>query len=148
MHIYTLVLDVFNRNYECLHLFKSSDRLLSVVALSDIIRYFSHKQSWHLLVVFDVYVYLFIHTSIHIYTYIKWNMSVISLAWYEWITHSQLVCCDKSLASVVNDSHNYQCNNALLSVYKYTHRRMSNTRICSITAFHSLSIAVYKKIYH
>ena len=43
----------FNRNFdECLHvhLFKSSDRLLSVVALTDIIiKYFSHKQSWHLL---------------------------------------------------------------------------------------------------
>ena len=45
----------FNRNFdECLHLFKSSDRLLSVVALSDIIiKYFSHKQSWHLLVMFE-----------------------------------------------------------------------------------------------
>ena len=43
MHNYILVLYVFNRNFdECLHLFKSSDRLLIVVALSDIImKYFT-----------------------------------------------------------------------------------------------------------
>ena len=55
MHMYTLVLYVFNRNFdECLHLFRSSDRLYSVVASSYIIiKYCSRKQSRHLLVMFE-----------------------------------------------------------------------------------------------
>ena len=36
--MYILVLYVFNRNFDkCLHLFKSYDRLLSVIDLSDIV---------------------------------------------------------------------------------------------------------------